>query len=333
MVKLKYTLTVGDGSGTTISANSTNYIIFNLPAGLTIRQRKMHRACLNYTVTGGYVTDTSNTSRIQFATAFDNWTTRAAIKRGRNKWLQMHRELLKSNPQLKPKWHDFKPGLIREQFTDDRDYTVQYVPEDVRNFTLPHDDRGITYSVFATEDSRPHVNSGSQPLVDPNKDEFTCHIVGNHIGSANGQTGFTSIGLVQSWFESRPDINPINTIDETEMDLIENDPLNMLFNDGDADNEIIENFQNSIEGDGAEQGDNFPMYANMPINWTQVGGSTYSLLEEQAVARCTPQNAISYFTGFTALTGQVMGVLKIGSASSGDNIEIVFDVDPKGASI
>ena len=333
MVKLKYTLTVGDGSGNTIQANDTNHIIFNLPAGLTIRQRKMHRACMNYTVTGGYVTDTSNTSRIQFATAFDNWTTRAALKRGRNKWLQMHRDLFKENPQLKPKWHDFKPALLREQMEDGRDYTVQYVPEDVKNRTLPHDDRGQTYSRFVTEDSRPHINSGSQPIVDPNKDEFTCHIVGAHLGDANDTDGYTSIGLVQSWFESRPDINPINTVDEVEMDLIENDPLNMLFNDGDADNEMIENFQNAEENNMAEEGDMFPMYANEPINYKDDGGTFYSHLEEQAVARCTPQNAISYFTGFTALTGQVLGVLKIGSASAGDNIEIVFDVDPRGASI
>ena len=107
----------------------------------------------------------------------------------------------------------------------------------------------------------------------------------------------------------------------------------MLFNDGDADNEILENFQNAIEGNMAEEGDSFPMYSNVPINVRPVVGSTESMLEEQAVARVTPQNAISYFTGFKALTGQVVAKIKIGSATAGEDIEIVFDVNPRGESI
>ena len=316
MTKLKYTLTVGDGSGNTIQANSTNFVVFNLPAGLTVRNRKMHRACMNYTINGGYVTDTSNTSRVQFSTAFDNWVTRAALKRGRRMFLKMHEELFRNHPQLRPKWFDYKPALLREQVEQGKDFSTQWVPEDYLNHTLPHDDRGQTFSVFTTEDSRPHMTSGSQPLVDPNKDEFTSHLVGAHLGAANSPDGFTSIGLVQSWFDSRPDIEPITTIDEVEMDIIENDPLNMLFNDGDADNEILENFQNAIEGNMAEEGDSFPMYSNVPINVRPVVGSTESMLEEQAVARVTPQNAISYFTGFKALTGQVVAKIKIGSATA-----------------
>lgn len=307
-MKLKYTVNGPLAPGDTI--------VFNLPAGLTVRSRKMHRACLNYNITGGYVKDTQSNTLITFATAYDNWVTRAAIKRGRNKWLEMHREIFKSNPQLKPKWHDYKPGLIETQMN--RNIT-QWVPEDYNNQTLPHDDRGQTFSVFTTEDGMPAHYSGSVAITTPNKDEFTSHIVGDHITTANGHD---SIGLITSWFRSRPDIEPITTVDSSEMDAIEQDPLVMLFNDGDADNEIIENFQNSIEGDGLAQGDMYPMYSNNVIN----------SLEEVAVAHTSGATPISYFTGFTALTGQVLAKFH-GSVGNTENVEFVFEVDEKGMTI
>jgi len=314
-MKLKYTI---------INKSKTQpmvdpIIVINLPAGLTVRSRKMHRACLNYSVTGGYVADSQSNLKITFATAYDNWVTRAAIKRGRNHWLEMHREIFKNNPQLKPKWHDYKPALLEEQLTSNNPIETQWVPEDYLNQTLPHDDRGQTYSVFTTEDSKPNVYAGSQPIVDPNKDEFTSHIVGKHITTSNG---FTSIGLITSWEGSRPDIEPITTVDSAEMDAITEDPLNMLFNDGDADNEIIENFDNSIEGDSLSQGDMFPMYANEVIN----------SLEEVARTATSSASPISYFTGFTALTGQV--ALKVqGSIAPSQNFEVVFEDNPKGETI
>ena len=317
-MKLKYTIKNRGAAGLV-----DPIFVINLPAGLTVRSRKMHRACLNYKVHGGYVTDTQSNLSITFATAFDNWVTRAAIKRGRNHWLQMHRELFKNNPQLKPKWHDYKPALMVEQIPSTVGATpsvlTQWVPEDYANATLPHDDRGQTWSVFTTEDSYPNPTSGSVPLTDPNKDEYMSHIVGAHISAA---TGFTSIGLVSSWQNSRPDIEPITTIDSAEMDAITQDPLNMLFNDGDADDEIIQNFDNAIEGDGDSEGDMHPMYANEVIN----------SLEEVARTATSSANPISYFTGFTALTGQV--ALKInGEIGPDEDFEIVFEVDPKGMSI
>lgn len=308
-MKLKYTIQGEIRSG--------DIVVFNLPAGLTVRSRKMHRACLNYKITGGYVRDSQSNIKATFHTAFDNWVTRAALKRGRNHWLEMHREIFKNNPGLKPKWHDYKPALTEGQIIGE--HTTQWVPEDWLGQTLPHDNRGQTYSVFATEDSYPNPTSGSQPLVDPNKDEFTSHIVGAHISTANG---FDSIGLIASWVGSRPDIDPITTVDSPEMDAIRQDPLNMLFNDGDADDEIIENFDNSVDGDGLSQGDMFPMYANEVIN----------SLEEVATTATSSSNPISYFTGFTALTGQV-AVRFVGGQAATETFDIVFEVDPKGMTI
>ena len=308
-MKLKYTISgeIRDG----------DIVVFNLPAGLTVRSRKMHRACLNYNITGGYVRDSQSNIKATFHTAFDNWVTRAALKRGRNHWLEMHREIFKNNPGLKPKWHDYKPALTEGQMSGS--HTTQWVPEDWLGVTLPHDNRGQTYSVFSTEDSHPNPSSGSQPLVDPNKDEFTSHIVGAHISSSQG---FQSIGLIASWAGSRPDIEPITTVDSPEMDAIRQDPLNMLFNDGDADDEIIENFDNAINSNGLSEGDMFPMYANEVIN----------SLEEVATTATSSANPISYFTGFTALTGQV-AVRFTGGQAATETFDIIFEVDPKGMTI
>ena len=313
-MKLKYTI-----SNRTGSTMTNPQVVINLPAGLTVRARKLHRACLNYKVTGGYVADSQSNLKITFATAYDNWVTRAAIKRGRNHWLEMHRDVFKNNPGLKPKWHDYKPALLNSQVATSGAITTQWVPEDFTGATLPHDNRGQTFSVYSTEDSYPNPTSGSQPLTDPNKDEFTAHIVGPHIATANG---FVSIGLITSWAGSRPDIEPITTVDSPEMDAIRQDPLNMLFNDGDADDEIIENFDNAINGNGASEGDMFPMYANEVIN----------SLEEVARTATSAANPISYFTGFTSLTGQVMLSVN-GSLADNENFDVVFEVDPKGMTI
>lgn len=323
-MKLKYTI-----SGA-LSAGSV--VVINLPAGLTVRSRKMHRACLNYEVMGGYVKDSQANRTITFATAFDNWVTRAAIKRGRNHWLESHRAIFKNNPGLKPRWHDYKVALLQGQHVQmiEGGYqsNTQWVPEDYANDTLPHDDRGQTWSVFTTESGMPTAGTvsglGGAQLVDLDKDEFTSHIVGPHIVQGAGTTSqsFTSVGLIDSWFKSRPDIEPIDTIDDAEMNQIEADPLNLLFDDGDADNEKLENFRNAIEGNSANEGDYFPMYSNQVIN----------TLEEVAAVHTSSSNPVSYFTGFTALTGQI--AVRFGTGQgSGDNTEIVFEVNPKGMTI
>ena len=160
-MKLKYTISGALSAG--------DVVVINLPAGLTVRSRKMHRACLNYEIMGGYVKDSQANRTITFATAFDNWVTRAAIKRGRNHWLESHREIFKNNPGLKPRWHDYKPALLSGQTINQAPdgpavfgyISTQWVPEDYANQTLPHDDRGQTWSVFTTESGVPTAGTVS----------------------------------------------------------------------------------------------------------------------------------------------------------------------------
>lgn len=317
MTLLKYTVSIGSG---------WNNIVINLPAGLTIQERKLHRSCLDYRINGGYVFDTNDNVRVKFGTAPDNWAVRAAIKRARNHWLKMHKELFSNNPALKPKWHDFKMALTSTQHSSATTYNV---PEDLFDANLPHETAGITWSVFTSEDSaRSPQISGQNNLTISDKDEFTSHLLGNHIGSNLGTPTeqYTSVGALQSWIDSRPDLSPVTTVSDSELDTIQNDPLNMLFNNGDADNEIIENFHNSVEGDGDQDGDAYPMYdlRNPP-----------NQIMEVAAARTTSAAPISYFTGFNALLGQVFLRIKSDSLSGEDlgTVDIIFDVNPKGATI
>lgn len=309
MTKLKYTVDVVDGS---------NYVVINLPIGLTINNRRLHRSCLEYTVNGGYVYDSNNSVRCKFGVAPDNWAIRASIKRARNHWLKMHRELFSNNPALKPKWHDFKMYLSEWQIIPEQEKSVvtYNVPEDIYDDDLPFEEKGITWSNFVTEDGM--AASGTN---NTNKDEFTAHLLGDHINDSSGG-GYKSIGVLKSWYRSRPDLDPPSeTMSDAESVIVQNDPLNLLFNDGDADNEIIENFDNAVEGDGDQEGDRYPSYHLTYPPQTVV---------EAAACSTTSSNTVSYFTGFKALLGQVM--VKI--VSNGDGkVDLMFDVDPRGATI
>lgn len=317
MTLLKYTVSIRNG---------WNDIVVNLPVGLTIQERKLHRACLEYTINGGYIYDTNNSVRCKLGTAPDNWAVRASIKRARNSWLKMHRNTLKNNPGLKPKWHDFKMALHQNQLNDS---AVTYnVPEDIFDANLPHEEKGITWSVFTTEDSDTRTVGAINNITVSDADEFTCHLLGDHIGSQpQGQSyQYTSVAALTSWVNSRPDLEPITTVSDSELNAMQDDPLNLLFNDGDADNELIENFNNAVDGDGDQEGDVYPAYhlKNPP-----------NQIQEVAAAATTSSNPVAYFTGFKAMLGQVyLRVYATGvSSNSSDLMDIIFDVDPRGRTI
>lgn len=322
MALLKYTVNFSNVNNNGEWRN----VIINLPAGLTIQERKLHRSCLEYTINGGYVYDTNQNVRVKFGTAPDNWAVRSSIRRARNHWLKMHKELLANNPSLKPKWHDFKMMLVdgqsRSSSSSSPSISTYNVPEDIFDDNLPHEEKGITFSVFTTENGVPGTLQSGEYLVDNNKDEFTCHLLGDHLTETSGNnTGYYSVGALQSWVDSRPDLEPVSTISDDELDAMEADPLTLLFNDGDAHDEIIENFSNAVEGDGDQDGDMYPMYhlQNPPNE-----------IQEVASASCTGANPISYFTGFKAMLGQVFARVYVSRSGA---VDFMFDVDPRGRTI
>ena len=328
MTQVKFTVGVQQG---------WNDLVVNLPVALTIQERKMHRACMDYTINGGYIFDTNQNVKVKLGGAPRSWPVVAALKRGRNLWLEMHRELFKNNPSLKPKWHDFKPALTQGQKNGN---VVTYnVPEDIFDDDLEYEEAGITWSIFVSEDGQGNpTSSGNDGGAITDKDEFTAHLLGEHTGSNFGGSAqqYDSIGLLHSWMNSRPDLDPINTISSTEDDRISNDPLQLLFNDGDADNEIIQNFTNADINDGDQEGDRYPMYHLLrPFGSAEKEnnnpGGKYNI-QEFAAAYTTSSSPVSYFTGFKAMLGQVYVRIYSASAANG-TVDIMFDVDPRGASI
>ena len=322
MTQVKFTVSVSQG---------WNDIVVNLPTALTIQERKLHRACLDYTVNGGYVFDTNQNVRVKVGVAPRSWPVISALKRGRNLWLEMHRELFKNNPSLKPKWHDYKPMLTQGQ--GNGTVTTYNVPEDIFDDNLEHESKGINWSTYVSEDGQ--GSTDGEAVTD--KDEYTAHLLGDHTGSNFGGTlqQYTSVGLLASWINSRPDLDPINTIDMTEDNTISNDPLQLLFNDGDADNEIIANFTDNTPG-GSQEGDAYPAYdSRFPFGATTRAnnnpGGTYNI-QEVAAASTSSASPVSYFTGFKAMLGQVYLRIHSPAVGTGD-VDILFDVDPRGASI
>ena len=160
------------------------------------------------------------------------------------------------------------------------------------------------------------------------------------LGSTIGNAGnYQSVSAIQSWVQSRPDLEPVTTIDPIEADAIEADPFNLLFDDGLNQDEIIENYQNADGGDGDQEGDIFPMYhTRYPPDQVAEVASAYT----------SEYNPISYFTGFTALLGQVwlridasvqpnvnmpLPGLITGITPGTAKVDIVLDVNPKGMKI
>lgn len=260
--------------------------------------------------------DTNNAATVKFGVAPDTWPVRSAIRRVRNSWLEMHKDIFTKNPQLKPNWHDFKMMLSDNQVDDSsnssRYYPTFRVPEDIHDNNIEHNDGGITWSLFTTQD-------GTQFSASADKDEFFCHLLGGHIQSSSA--GYISVGALTSWVGSRPGPVDMFTPSMGESDNIEQDPINNLFNDGDANDEIIDNFQQVDPTSSTVEGDQMPPYHIDNPNWG---------IMEVAAAKCSSAQPVSYFTGFNALLGQVF--LKIKSDGNG-TIDFIFDINPKGASI
>jgi hypothetical protein len=317
--KLKYTVNVrGDGSW--------ENIVINIPTGLTIQNRKLHRSCLNYQINGGYVYDVNNNAQVKFGTAPDTWPVRSAIRRSRDAWLKMHNELFSQNPKLKPKWHDFKMMLTASQVSSGSTETYN-VPEDIFDHNLPWNAAGITWSLYTTEDGAgtPVINSNGETIgiPDTDKDEFTTHLLGAHIGTDMGGPSqqYTSVGSLTSWTNSRPVVDVYDYTNNA-LDRLQDDPIAMLFNDGDADNEIIDNFYQQDPDTTIQEGDAFPSYnPNTPVD----------TIMEQAACRTSSASPVAYFTGFPALLGQVF--LRIKTSGGSGLVDIIFDVEEKGLKI
>lgn len=204
--RLHFKLDVGNGG---------SYLI-DVAKALSQVNRRAYRQGLYYYASK--VTFSNNgVAYCSFNTAMDNWVTLQAWKRGYRQWSKMNRKAMADLPgAITPKYHDYKISLQSgTALSSSLDAAYGQLGS-----TSNYSSDDWVQSVYVTED----------PVdADPrNTDDFICHLVGPHTGSANA---WTSVGLIRSFNDSWPR-DATEGVPSLDGDA-DTDPLANLFDDGD----------------------------------------------------------------------------------------------------
>lgn len=293
---------------------------YNLPAGihyldlsrdLSEYHRKLHRQKKIYTVYGGFIRNNQGTSA-KFNVAPLTWQSKAAVNRGFKLWRRMVSETLQNNDGLKSgKWNDFKVRLTGTVATSAH--------------KSAQDAAGNPMSVGEW-----NYSTISQPrLIDPDSDgglefdadmdQYDLHIVGDLTESS--PTNRTSVGLIQSWYQSRPVID--SSGHPTNIPNI-NEPLANLFVVEDDDSEKVTVIQ--------EEGDQPPYNRDAPYGMVGVAGTSQGLapvaIADNDSSGGNTTALGSQVVGFQALCGLVQVVV----TADGGTCELFIDVESEGES-
>jgi hypothetical protein len=286
-----------------------NYL--DVSRDLSEYHRKLHRQKKIYTIYGGFMRNNQGTSA-KFNVAPLTWTSKAAVNRGFKLWRRMVSETLQNNDGLKSgKWNDFKVRL-----------TGQVA---VANHISAVDAAGNPMSAGEW-----NYSTISQPrLIDPdgdgglefdaNMDQYDLHIVGANTQSS--ATNLTSVGLINSWYQSRPVIDGSGS--PTQVPDI-NEPLANLFIVEDDDSEKVTIIQD--EGDQPPYNRDAP-YGMVGTAASQEGLAPVAIADNDATGART-QALGSQIVGFQALCGLV----QVFVTSDGGTTEIFLDVESEGES-
>lgn len=239
----------------------------------------------NFVIHGGLIQDANNEYTVRFNTAPQSWVVGTALRRGRKMWEEQYKQILREGGlgKMKPKYWDWKVYL--NQGHREAGGASLLEAKDEAGTAYPSGEWG--YSQFASED----VDWSALPAagMDRNADEFTAHIVGNHVGVAGN---WTSVGLIESWKDSRPIVDSNEPeITTTVRDAIQADPLTNLFDEADADDERINHLADHNDAP--------------PYDATNVPGTGATGLERMAMAATSAANPIVPFNGFIAPHGLI----------------------------
>ena len=285
-----------------------NYL--DVSRDLSEYHRKLHRQKKIYTVYGGFMRNNSGTSA-KFNVAPLTWTSKSAVNRGFKMWRKMTSETLKSNEGLRSgKWNDFKIRLGGQVSTSKHRHAV--------------DASGNRMSAGEW-----NYSTLSQPrLIDPDgdggleydadMDQYDLHIVGGHTQSS--PTNLTSVGLIQSWYDSRP----VPTSPEPNDVPNIADPLANLFAVEDDDSEKVTIIHD--EGDTPPYNKNAP-FGMVGAHSTEQGLAPVAIADNDANGART-QALGSQIVGFQALCGLV----QVYVTTDGGTTEIFLDVESEGES-
>lgn len=295
----------GSGAGT---------VYIDLAKAISLQERKLHRQKKIYTVYGGFFVDTpsSGTSRVNINTAPNTWVTRRAVNRGFRIWKRMIAETIaNSNGTKSPKYSDFKV------FLNNSHGTGPLLPVDAASNNLYANAPEWAYSTLTSADPA-HLADGT---IAP-ADQFNLNIVGPSnpgpvVPDGSNNTGWTRIGLVDSWLKSRPLPVSENPQDSPSANA---DPLANMFDAGDVDDDRITTLED--EGDQAPY-DEASMFGM--VSATTTGDHN---LQRQSVVTTTAQQPTGPVHGFQALCG----LIQVEVTAANADWELVLDVETVGES-
>lgn len=161
----------------------------------------------------------SPNNRISFSTVNDGWVSQMAWKRAFQLWNRQNKEASANVAgDISGTWSDFKVYLSRDMQTG----TV----------LQPKDNGGNNYNTgdwVYTQLVTPDGTTGA--------DEFSVHLLGDHVGSVGA---WTSVGLIKSYGESRA---TVQTADPNVPSVVSDDPLVNVFDYGTTVDEVLDNLE------------------------------------------------------------------------------------------
>lgn len=245
------------------SPDRGHFAYVDLAQCLSAMNQRAYRQGLYYYVAGITVYNSNeDAKRVVFSTAPDTYTTKNAWARGFKAWMKMQRQVMQETGVIQAKYADYKvcldddhvallTGTSIDRGSDDSDSNVQadnIVLQPSNNLMpLAYDklnaDTGdpsgsevITtdewaHSVYVAPD---HGSADGNTVDHP--DSFTAHIVGSHDGDG---TPWTSVGLIQSYVNTRP-FQDLTTDPQLEAGLdLEIDPIVAVFDTGGGNEEVL----------------------------------------------------------------------------------------------
>jgi hypothetical protein len=289
-----------DGAGT--------YYI-DLAQGLSRVRRKLVRQGQNFAVHAGVLQDSNNGSYVRINTAPQAWVVNTALRRAKRMWDKSYRQVVREGGLGKnayPKYWDWKVYLSDAHRTSSTAQRLIPVDANGNQFSGTGADWG--YSRFISED----VAWDQIPAASANRDAdmFEAHIVGDHAAQAGNPAYWDSIGIIESWKDTRPEPDADNPDMPSDA---QSDPLANLFDESDADDEkmdVLDHF-----GDAP------------PYDVDDVPGDGSTMLERMAMAKTSSANPIVHVPGFMATHGLLEVVVTQDSAGL---FSLLLDVEPVG---
>ena len=165
---------------------------------LSVLNRRFYRQGVYYYVNSVEIYN-NETGVVDLHTLPDTWVTKNAWNRGFQLFQKMN--AMADSPMSlvgRPKYHDFKVYMSDLHRTTGSSNPVMYGINAAYSTgaMTPND---WVYSNFVSADSDGDLN-GAGTAVNQEADDFTVHMLGDHVGTASN---WTSVGLIQSYADSR----------------------------------------------------------------------------------------------------------------------------------